>query len=841
MKWIFGLLLTIQAFAVNADLNYYLGSDSSYSAATPKPAEVLRFQPGEQHARPEQLLHYYETLAAQSDRVVVLETGKTHEQRPLLLVFISSSENIKNLESIRQQHLSGDENAPMVTWLGFSIHGNEPSGANAAPVVAYHFTAGESQEVLDTLNDQIIIIDPMLNPDGLSRFAHWANMYKGNIQNPNPQTMELNESWPRGRTNHYWFDLNRDWLPVQHPESVARVTQFQKWRPHVLTDHHEMGTDKTFFFQPGVVTRQHPLTDPENFRMTDTISRFHAKALDKLGTLYYSKEGYDDFYYGKGATYPDPQGGVGILFEQASVRGHAQQTPYGIRTFPEAIRNQFTVALSTVEAVHNNQNELRAMRQSSIKTSTQMVEADGDAGVILWTADSYRMREFERILNMHKIEFFSTDADSKIAGINYARGSLVVPYDQAQYRLVKSLFENRKEFTDKVFYDVSTWNMAHAFDLGYDFLSERQLRSLNSQDNKPQLNQLSTTGAIALAMDWRNMGAAKALSLLLQSDITSVAVTKPTELVTSTGNIALSLGSIIVPLSTEPAKRAQTIQSVVSIAREAKVELIAVETGLASSGVDVGSPSLKPVPKVRPLLLVGDGIRSYDAGEAWHFLDQRLSQSVTLVTLSQLNGMSNLGDYTHLLMPDGSYRFTDAQRNKLHQWVVAGGNVIATSRAAEWLVEQDWMSSENKQFNPVTDVTARYADKGQIDAANVVGGAIAAGSVDTSHPLGFGLDDEDISFYKRGSRVFTEPREAFVAIARFKENAHRSGYMSEAVADHLSGSPSVLVQRLGQGKLIAFSDNPLFRAYWLGTMRLYANALYFSPLINAPSATAKPK
>lgn len=831
------LLQSLFVLNANANLEYYLGSDGEYSGEITKPAEVLRFEIGEQHARPEQLLQYYEILAAESDRVVLLETGKTYEQRPLMLLFISSPENIKNLESIREQHLAGSNDAPVVSWLGFSIHGNEPSGVNAAPLVAYHFAAGNSKEIKETLDDQIIIIDPMLNPDGIARFAHWVNMYQPKTQNPDRITMELNESWPRGRTNHYWFDLNRDWLPVQHPSSIARVTQFQRWRPHVLTDHHEMGTDKTFFFQPGVPSRQHPLTDPANFDMTAKIAEFHAKALDKIGTIYYSKEGYDDFYYGKGATYPDPQGGVGILFEQASVRGHAQQTTYGIRTFPEAIRNQYTVALSTVEAVHNNQNNLREMRRSSERTSKEMISAERDAGVILKTHDAYKLREFTRILGMHKIEFFLSDADSRINGEDYPAGSLVVPYDQKQFRLVKSLFEQRKEFGDKVFYDVSTWNMAYAMDMTYEYLSSRQLSGLDAANDSSNNDSLSTSNAVALAIDWKDMGAANALSLLLQTSITTVAVTKPTELVTASGPQSLSLGSLIVPLSVEAGIREQTIQQVVSIANKTNVELIAIETGLASSGVDVGSPSILPVPKVRPLLLIGDGVRSYDAGEVWHFLDQRLGQPVTLVAPSTLKRMSNLHSYTHILMPDGSYKFSDSELTKISEWVKAGGNIIASARAASWLVSLDWMSAGVKMFDPNVDIKAPYKNKGQIDAANVVGGAIASGVVDTTHPLGFGLDDADMSFYKRTTLAFTEPKEAFVAVGRFQENAHRAGYMSDAVAAHLSGAPSLMVQSYGRGKLIAFSDNPLFRAYWLGTMRLYANALYFAPLMQTPRAS----
>ena len=602
-----------------------------------------------------------------------------------------------------------------------------------------------------------------------------------------------------------------------------------------------MGKDRTFFFQPGVVTRQNPLTDEENFRVTGLIAEFHARALDKLGTLYYTKEGFDDFYYGKGSTYPDAQGTIGILFEQASVRGHAQQTIYGVRTFPEAIRNQLAVSLSTVEAVHTRQSDIRNVRKSSEETAKQLIEADQYAGVILSTGDEYRRKEMTRILDLHQIEYAISQEAFSSQGKTYPTGSIVIDYDQAQYRLAKSMFEARTEFVEDVFYDVSTWNMGFAMDFSLQELSQRQLRSITIKDSDgdTQAAKVDLTNAIALGMDWKNMGTAKALSLLLQSGITTVAVTKPTTLVTDKGETELSLGSIIVPLPSDDKERTDAIQKVVSIANQAKVTLLPIETGLASSGVDMGSPSVLPVPQVRPLLIIGEGVRSYDAGEVWHFLDQRLSQPVTMVNQSQFK-RTNLGSYTHLLITDGSYNFSKEDKANIERWVKSGGNIIATARAAKWLVEQSWMSSKPKSFDPAPDLKARYGDKSQIDTLNVVGGSIAAANIDITHPLGFGIDDTDLSWYKRGTLAFTEPNEAFVAVARFQENSLRAGYMSDEVAAHLQGSPALLVQRLGQGRLIAFSDNPLFRGYWLGTMRLYANALYFAPLLNAPRATKKP-
>ena len=277
-----------------------------------------------------------------SDRISLEITGQTYENRPLLLLTITSPKNHTNIENIRIQHLQLTDpsksssvdikNMPAIFYLGCSIHGNEPSGTNAGLIMAYHLAAAQGHEIEKYLENTVILFDPSFNPDGLTRFSTWANSRKSKLISPDSYDMEHNESWPGGRFNHYWFDLNRDWMVAQHPESQARIKKFQQWKPNVLTDHHEQGTNATFFFMPGEPTRVHPLTPDKNQELTRKMGEYHAKALDQIGSLYFTQEGYDDFYYGKGSTYPDAQGAIGILFEQASSRGHAQESVNGILT-----------------------------------------------------------------------------------------------------------------------------------------------------------------------------------------------------------------------------------------------------------------------------------------------------------------------------------------------------------------------------------------------------------------------------------------------------------------------------------------------------------------------------
>jgi hypothetical protein len=339
------------------DLSYYLPTDVSYDPNVPTPKSSIGHQVGDWHITHDKLVQYMYTLANSSDRITIEDRGTTFEGRPLLLLTITAANNHLNIENIRQQHLKltqkeastvNIDQMPIVVQQGFSIHGNEPSGSNAALAVAYYLAAAQGPSIDTLLNNTVILFDPSYNPDGLQRFAYWANTNKSKNINPDPNDREYKEVWPGGRTNHYWFDMNRDWLPAQLPESRARIATFHKWMPNILTDHHEMGTNSSFFFQPGIPSRTHPLTPQQNQDLTAEIGTYHASAFDKIGSFYYSKESFDDFYYGKGSTFPDINGSIGILFEQASSRGHAQESVNGILTFPFTIRNQFTAALSTL-------------------------------------------------------------------------------------------------------------------------------------------------------------------------------------------------------------------------------------------------------------------------------------------------------------------------------------------------------------------------------------------------------------------------------------------------------------------------------------------------------------
>ena len=385
MKLLNYLLLFISLISfsqTNYDLNYFLKNHDTYNQNIPKPSNFTlgNKEIGSSHISHDRLVQYMFALANSSDRITLINRGETYEGRPLILLIITSKKNHQNLESIRKEHLSLNSTKiiddfsemPIVIYQGYSIHGNEPSGSNAAMLYAYHLAASNNKELLNSLDKSIILLDPSMNPDGLQRFAHWANTNKGEILNPDSNDREFDENWPRGRTNHYWFDMNRDWLPVQLPESEVRIKTFHNWSPNILTDHHEMGTNSTFFYQPGIPSRVNPLTPKKNQILTEEIGKFHAKNLSEIGSLFYSEEDYDDFYYGKGSTFPDINGSIGILFEQGSSRGHLQESVNGPLSFPFTIKNQLTVSLSTLEASIKMKDSILSYQYDFFKNSKKI-------------------------------------------------------------------------------------------------------------------------------------------------------------------------------------------------------------------------------------------------------------------------------------------------------------------------------------------------------------------------------------------------------------------------------------------------------------------------------------
>lgn len=810
------------------DMEYYLPKDVTYNPNIPTPESVIGYTPGEWHVSHDKLSEYMRTLAAASDRMTIENRGTTFEGRPILLLTITSPANQANIENIKKEHVKliedgsstlNTENMPIVVYQGLSIHGNEPSGANAGLVGAYYLAAAQGQKIDDLLQNTVILFDPSFNPDGLQRFAYWANTNKSININADPQDREYDEVWPGGRTNHYWFDMNRDWLPVQLPESRARITTFHDWYPNILTDHHEMGSNASFFFQPGIQSRTHPLTPVLNQELTKQIGNYHAKALDKIGSFYYTEESFDDFYYGKGSTFPDINGGIGILFEQASSRGHAQETVNGLLEFPFTIRNQFTAILSTLEAAQGMRKQLLDYQRDFFKNARG--EEKGGAYAFGNEKDAATAYHLAEVLKRHKIKVHEVKGSFNESGKNFKNGySYIVPKNQRQSRLIKAMFEKRTKFQDSLFYDISAWSFPLAF--GLDFTESASLSNAGSeiQDLKMRSPKNVSQSNYAYVMEWHEYYAPKALNMILNKGLRAKVGMEP---FTLSGN-KYDYGTIMIPVQNQKLSAVEMATFLNEVAQETHVDITAVDTGL-TEGIDLGSNQFRPIEPAKVAILVGERVNSYDAGEIWHLFDTRYNMKITKLDVSNLN-RADLSRYTDIIMPHSFGAFDKAAAEKLKDWVRGGGSLIGYRNAANWLESNKMLDIEFvKTKNPAKNVT--FEQRGDFNGAQVIGGAIFEASQDRSHPVNFGYTDDKVSLFRNTTIFIKTDSTSYKNPIKYTKNPLQAGYISKINLEAIPETRPFVHQSSGRGEVILFTDNTNFRAFWYGTNKLLMNAIFF--------------
>ncbi len=825
----FSLFILLALQAQKPELSYYL-SESSYDSAVPSPEEFLGYQVGEWHVSHDQLKYYMEKLAETSDRVRIETYGYSHEQRPLQLLTITSTKNHARLDDILDKHqrMADGENVdtkdlPAVVYQGYSIHGNESSGSNAALLVAYYLAAGQGKTVMNTLDNLVILLDPCYNPDGLTRFSTWANSNRYKNLVSDPKSREYNEPWPRGRTNHYWFDLNRDWLLLTHPESKGRIKNFQKWNPNVLTDHHEMGSNSTFFFQPGIPSRTNPNTPQINQDLTEEIGHYHAGALDSIGSLYYSKESFDDFYYGKGSTYPDAQGCVGILFEQASSRGHLQETVNGLLSFPFTIRNQVVTSLSTQEAAVRMRSELLKYKGDFFKDAIRRADAHNVKAWIFGDEDTYKLNRFVEILLSHDIEVNSLSQNTNQGGKSFAKEkAYIVSLRQQQFTLAKSVFESVTSFNDSLFYDVSAWTMPLAFDLDYASYTGSVPKNLMGEKLSSKIvnkgNFTNQDASFAYTIPWKQYMAPTALFKMQDAGL-NVKIANDAqgqkELITTVQNQKIS------------PKEIQTLMS--ELSAEYALTITGIDKG-TRSGKYYGSPSNAFLEQPKIALISGTGFNSYDVGELWFQLDHVMGLPFTMLDKAQF-GSTDLSRYNLIIMADGRSIGRGLDGDKLKKWVQAGGNIIAFKNAINYLNSQGIISV--KKIKPKsTGEHPDYKTSSSARGAQVIGGAIFESILDMTHPLSYGYKDKYLPTFKKGTHFYEPTANALATPAKYSSNALLSGYVSDENLSALNNSAAIMVHGHGGGKVISITDNPNFRGYWWGGSKLFANAIFLNELIS---------
>jgi hypothetical protein len=817
--------------------DYFLKNQAPFDTTIPSPETFLGYPIGAQHTRHDQIVSYLYKLAEISDRASIKVYGKTHEQRKLVMLTVSSPANLKNLSTIKTSHLqfvdpsqqpTNYASVPIFIQLGYNVHGNEPSGAEAAMLTAYTLVASTSLEVKEYIENSVIFIDPTINPDGRDRHTQWANQFKSNSLVSDVNDAEHNETWPRGRTNHFWFDLNRDWLLAINPESRGKLKWYHEWYPNVVTDFHEMGTNSSYFFEPmKPIGSKDPIMPKENYEdLNNLFAPYFSSALDAIGSFYYTKESFDGTYPGYGSSYPDLQGGLALLFEQASSRGHLQDTDFGTISFPFTIRNQYVSSIATIKAAVENKATLRKYQQDFFKSALKGKVKTGYTAYEFGDAfDMNRNKAFIDKLLIHKIKVYKN-------GDKY-----VVPLKQPQRRMVQTMFETYNQYRDSVFYDASAWSVANFYNMKYKGLKSTRLgEEISSTNNLAAISMVEKTD-YAYIIDWDDYNAPAALYYLQSKGLKVAAAFKPFSIKTSEGISQFNYGSLLIPVSKQEKSSAEVFTLVSEAQQKFSVPTSAVKTGYSLQGIDLGSNNFKVLKRPKAALLIGNGVSSYEAGEVWHLLDTRVKVPISKIQMERFRNIS-LDTYTTLVMVSGNYKSIDSvQQQKLKRWVAKGNTLITIGSAAKWAVDSKLVKEKLTKEKEKEKVIKRlsYVDAGPNGGRERLGGAIFEVHLDITHPLGFGYRAASLPVYKN-NLVFLAPSEnAYATVAKYSENPHIDGYISENnLNTFLKLSASLIVSAVGKGRVVLFADNPNFRGSWYGTNRLFLNALFLGSRITVP-------
>ncbi|MFV2089250.1 MAG: M14 family zinc carboxypeptidase [Pseudomonadales bacterium] len=813
-------------------------SEEGFDDSIPRPETVVGHEIGNGFARHDRVVAWFEALAAASPRVRLVDIGRTHEGRRQITAIISSAGNLDHLDEIQRAHMDGDASAPLITWHGYSIHGNEPSGTQAAMAVAWYLTASRDPKVLSMLRRVVIMIDPALNPDGYGRFESWANQARGQVPVGDALHRERQEAWPGGRTNHYFFDLNRDWLLLQQPETVNRVDFLRRYTPHVMTDHHEMKSASTFFFQPGVASRWHPMIPKENRAITEALGKFHARALDRAHRLYYSGESFDDFYPGKGSTWPDLQGTVGVLFEQASTQGLVRDTRQGRITLPMAIHNHVLATLSTLKGSLALESEIRSYRTAYY--NNKLLPSRVPAGWIFDDGgDPARAAAMVDLIKGQGISVFGLTAGVKIEGRDYRPGrAWVVPVLGPKGALAQTLFATEQEFEDSTFYDVSAWSLPHAFGVTAAPLA-RVPAKLDTHNNVNRDYGVSgRRDAVAWVLPWDDFYAPAVLARLQDAGVSARVALRDFSASSNDAQRKFKRGAVVVHSVDLPELDERPRDFLRRIAA-GDAPLVGLDNSSTSNGPDLGSPQLVPLEQARIAMFAGFGVNQTAMGAMWHLFDERLGMPVTLVRPDSVDA-AFLARHTHLIVADGKYeKVPESVSMEVERWVDRGGVLILTRRAVTWAQTLGWLpkppeETPETQRHPYEEMAAR-------DGAQQIGGSILAVELDQTHPLAFGINIGTVGLLRQGRTTLIEPKNnPFTVVGAYAEQPLIGGYLPTGYADSIAGSPAILAVPKGAGVIVAFADDPAFRAIWWVGQRLLSNAISFATVIKPPNGKYGP-
>lgn len=808
----------------------------------PSPESYLGYKVGTRYTRHHKIVDYFNTVAkARPDMVKIESYGQTNEGRELMLAFVSSPENIQRLEAIRLNNLrlAGTtkdkaapilENAPAIVWLSYNVHGNEPSSSEAALLMIHALVDPSNSTTKEWLKNTVVVIDPCINPDGRDRYVNWFNSVVGKEMNAEPSSREHAEPWPGGRSNHYNFDLNRDWAWQTQIETQQRLKKYNAWLPQVHVDFHEQGYNEPYYFAPAAEPF-HEVITPWQRDFQVLIGRNNASYFDKNGWLFFTKERFDLLYPSYGDTYPVYNGAIGMTYEQG---GHSRGGLAVINedgdtlTLVDRATHHFTTGLSTVETASKHQQKLMSEFKKYFDDSRS-----GKIGeyktYVLTSKDQNKLNAVIKLLEQNGIEW-GTVSNKNFTGFNYFTGKqeafvdeglhIAVSSAQPKAVLAKVLLEPRTVVTDSNTYDITTWSVPYAYGVkGYAVKEKLDLS--NDWKSTPVT---PVNGSYGLLIPYTSFNSAKVLAELLKHNVKVRFAEKPFKY----GTKNYERGTLIVLRTSNTSVNWAAIANAACIKHNVQADI--VETGFMDQGSDMGSPDVKIIssaPKVA--LLTGEGTSSLGAGEIWHFFDKQLDYPLTLINGGDIARIS-LKNFTVIIVPDGYIRALSekATADRLKEFVRSGGKIIALENAvgqmaAEWGLKQKTDKDDEK--GEYLDVK-KYGDRERSYLPNSIPGAIYKMDLDNTHPLGFGYPDFYYTLKQDG--VLFEFMKGGWNVGVLKKDAYVTGFAGYKVKSKLKDGMLFGVQDMGGGSVVYLTDNPLFRNFWENGKLLFSNAVFLA-------------
>jgi hypothetical protein len=853
MMMAFGLFIIAPVNTAEAQL-LSPGEDEFYELQSPE--SFLGYAMGERLTPHHRVLDYLQHVAKYSNRVELQQYGRTYGGRPLMLAYVTSEENMPRLDEIRHNNLvrAGLRDEPgteleskAIVWLSYNVHGNETSATEAALFTLHELAREENLRSESYLENTVVIIDPLLNPDGRERYVSWYTQTAGRQPDPYPTSREHIEPWPNGRSNHYNFDLNRDWAWQTQIETRQRLAVYHSWMPHIHADFHEMGINSPYYFAPAAEPFHEAITNWQREFQT-TIGENHMRYFDANYRTYFTRESFDLFYPSYGDTYPTYNGAIGMTYEQAgnTQGGLSVITAEGdTLSFERRVLNQHVVGMSTVEVTAAHYERVTEEFFRFFERSAEASYAGFNTYVISGENHPDKMQHLASYLDAWDIRYGRAPErrserafdyqSQETRDISISENDLLISARQPKSVLLNVLFEPQTTIIDSLTYDITAWSVPYAMGLEA-YALERELEPQEEAEWKPARSATpmqsyeADAAPYAYLAEWSGKQDAYFLSRLLQENIRVRTASQPFSM---DGEKTREPGTLIITRRGNESLGDDFDRIVQQIARELDRDLTPVETGFVRSGQDFGSGGVSMLNAPRIALIGGRGVSPYNFGEVWQFLDVQLEYPVSVFEHQDL-GRTELSDFDVMVMPEGNYagRFPEQLKESIAAWVRDGGRLITFGNSAAGLgnelslLERRERDEEAQEEIDEARQLLRYESRERDRATELITGGIYYVQLDNSHPLAYGYP----SFYytlKRGATAY-EYLDAGrgVNVGTLQEGAHRAGFEGYRVKEHIRDSLIFGTSRYGSGQLVYFNDNPLFRAFWHNGSLLFANAVF---------------